>query len=48
MRIWGVNSGRLLKTLEGHNGWLRSIAISSDDRYIITGGDDETVRIWGM
>jgi len=41
-----VDSIRLLKTLKGHKGSVNSVAISSDSRYIVSGGVDKTVRIW--
>ena len=41
-----VDSIRLLKTLKGHKGSVNSVAISSDSRYIVSGGQDKIVRIW--
>ena len=31
--------------LEGHTETVRSVAISSDNTYIISGSDDKTVRV---
>jgi WD40 repeat protein len=36
---------RLVPTI-GHAGWIRSLAVSPDSRYIVTGGDDGTVLLW--
>jgi len=39
--VWG------LQTLEGHTGWLDSVAFSPDGALIVsTGGWDATIRIW--
>ena len=34
--------------LEGHTESVKSIAISSDSKYIVSGGYDNTVRIWNL
>ena len=34
--------------LEGHTSFVNSVAISSDNKYIVSGGNDKTVRIWSL
>ena len=34
--------------LKGHSGEIRALAITSDNKYIISGGEDKTVRIWKL
>ena len=34
--------------LEGHNETVRSVAITSDNKYIISGSKDCTIRIWNL
>ena len=34
--------------LEGHTSVITSIAITSDNKYIISGGHDCTIRIWNF
>lgn len=44
-RIWS-KSGELLAELKGHKGDVYAVDISIDGKYIVTGSEDETVRIW--
>ncbi|KAG1827447.1 WD40-repeat-containing domain protein [Suillus subaureus] len=34
--------------LEGHTGWVNAVMISSDGNRIVSGSDDQTVRVWDM
>ena len=34
--------------LEGHTELINSVAITSDNKYIVSGGYDKTVRIWNL
>ena len=34
--------------LEGHTSYVNSVAITSDNKYIISGSDDNTIRIWNL
>ncbi len=36
----------LIRTLEGHAGWIRSVAFSSDGTMLASGSYDQTVRVW--
>ena len=32
----------------GHNGAISALAVSSDSRYLFSGGKDQTLRIWNL
>ncbi len=34
--------------LSGHEGWITAVAVSPDNRYLITGSDDNTARLWDL
>ena len=35
-----------LRSLEGHTDWVRAVAVSPDGRFIVSGSDDRTVKVW--
>jgi len=51
--IWNAQTGQLLHILidpnlddSSHTDWLNSVAISSDNSFIVTGSLDQTAKIW--
>ena len=40
--------GALLRTLEGHGASGQAVAASPDGKCVVSGSDDETVRIWNF
>ncbi len=46
VRLWDVNSLRLVHEFGGHMGEVCSVAFSRDDQMIISGSDDQTIRFW--
>jgi WD40 repeat protein len=38
--------GACLQTLEGHSDLVSSVAVSGDSRWVVTGSDDNTAKIW--
>ena len=43
--LWSVVSGEKVATLQGHTGWIRGVAFSSDGTTLASGGEGGTVRI---
>ena len=41
-----VRSERAVKILKGHTNWICTLAYSPDGRYLSSGSDDETIRVW--
>ena len=48
IKIWDMQSGEYLHTLEGHMDSVYSIAISPDGNRMVSGSSDETIKIWDM
>jgi WD40 repeat protein len=45
---WHPETGEPSRPIEGHKGPVKGLAVSSDGRYLLTGGEDETVRCWDL
>jgi WD40 repeat protein len=48
VKVWELESGRLLRSLEGHTDWVRAVAVSPDGRFIVSGSVDRTVKVWEL
>ncbi|MBN1342924.1 MAG: TIR domain-containing protein, partial [Phycisphaerae bacterium] len=46
VRLYRAADGRLLRTLEGHRDWVRSVAFDPRGRALASGSDDNTVKLW--
>jgi WD40 repeat protein len=46
VEIWDVESGKVLKTLRGHEGTIYGICFSPCGKWIASASSDKTVRIW--
>jgi WD40 repeat protein len=48
VKLWDVQSGDCVRTLEGHSNWVRSVAWSGDGLTLASGSDDNTVKLWDV
>lgn len=45
VRLYEVATGRELRCLRGHNGWVLSVAFSPDGQTLVSGSSDNSVRL---
>ena len=48
IKLWDVNSGKCLHTLEGHTDPVYSVAFSPDGKYLASGSFDKNLHIWNV
>jgi WD40 repeat protein len=50
VRLWDLGTGRCLRVLRGHTSWVCDVALSDDERSVISAGgyDDKPIRIWDV
>ena len=46
MRSWNPESGDALKAIKAHEGWIRSLTVSPDSRWLATTADDMVCSLW--
>ncbi|KAJ5114297.1 nuclear migration protein NudF [Penicillium alfredii] len=47
IRIWD-DQGTVVKILEGHHSWVRGLVFHPGGKYLISVGDDRTIRCWDL
>jgi tricorn protease-like protein len=46
LKVWDVEKGRELRTLQGHSDVVRGVALSANGRLVVSASDDKTLKVW--
>jgi WD40 repeat protein len=46
VKVWDLATGQRLRRLEGHRGMVFCVAVSTDGRYLLSGGNDSILILW--
>jgi len=46
VKVWEITTGTPIRTIEKHSGYVTSVAISPDMRTLVSGGTDNTIKVY--
>ena len=46
LRLWELSTGNTTRTFVGHNNDVLSVSFSADNRQIVSGSRDRTIKLW--
>jgi WD40 repeat protein len=48
LKVWELESGRALRTLQGQAASVNSVAVTPDGRLAVSASADQTVKVWEL
>jgi WD40 repeat protein/serine/threonine protein kinase len=48
LKVWDLAEGRCLKSMEGHNASIVSLAVTADGRQAMSGDSEQNIKVWNL
>lgn len=48
IKVWDLNTGKVIQTLVGHRLWVWSARFSPDEKFVVSASEDGTARVWNL
>ncbi|PAV23822.1 dynein regulator [Pyrrhoderma noxium] len=48
IKIWDTTNGQLIRTLPGHDNWVRALVFHPNGKFLLSCADDKTIRVWEL
>jgi len=48
LKVWDLNTGRDLRTLEGHSDGVYGVAVTADAKRAVSASMDKTLKVWNL
>ena len=48
LKVWNLETGPALRTLEGHVSFVMAVAVSADGRRAVSASYDTTLKVWDL
>ena len=48
IKLWNVETGEEIRTLQGHDGWVYSLNFSPDGKTLVSCSADNTIKLWNV
>ncbi|MEG3935398.1 WD40 repeat domain-containing protein [Microcoleus sp. T3_B1] len=46
--VWNLQTGEIIRSIEGHSHWVLSVAISPDGNTLVSGSADKNIKVWNL
>ncbi|MEG3844275.1 WD40 repeat domain-containing protein [Microcoleus sp. herbarium14] len=46
--VWDLQTGAIIRSIEGHSHWVLSVAISPDGNTLVSGSADKNIKVWNL